>query len=74
LDEDSELKLLSDRIKEYLQKDSITELKPLESSVGDSIKEIIETLSEQWRDNGYHGKGQTAEDIKKNVDDISKRW
>ena len=74
LDSDPELKLLSDRIREFLRKDTITELKPLEQSVVDPKEELLKDLSKKWEDNGYRKKVQTSEDFKSAADSISKRW
>lgn len=74
LERDSELKLLSERIKEYLRKDSITDLKPLEKSIVDPKEEMLKDLSKKWEDNGYRAKVQTSEDFKSTADSISKYW
>ena len=74
LDCDSELKILSDKIKEYLRIDSIIDLKPLEKSIVDPKEEMLQGLSKRWEDNGYRAKVQTTEDFQNAADSISKRW
>lgn len=74
LDGDWELKPLSSKIKEFLSKDNIDDLVPLENAVVDSTKELVGDLSSQWKDNGYVKKEQTQEDVDKIVKGISKLW
>ena len=71
LENDSELKVLSDRIKEFLRKDSIDELSPLEHSVVDPITDTISHLTGKWADSGYHRK---QPEYRETAEDISKLW
>ena len=74
LDRDPELRLLSERVKEYLHSDSIVDLKPLEKAIVDPKEEMLKGLSKKWKDNGYRKNVQTEEDFKSTADSISKRW
>jgi len=74
LDNNKELKPLSSKIKEFLSKDNINDLVPLENAVVDPTIELVDNLSNQWRDNGYAKKVQTKEDIDKIAKEISKLW
>lgn len=71
LDNDSELKPLSGKIKEYLRKDSIMDLKPLEEAIGNSNIGIAETMSKRW---GGRECPKTVPDYTANASNISKKW
>lgn len=74
LESNQELKPLSSKIKEFLSKDNINDLVPLENAVADPTKELVVNLSNQWEDNGYVKKEQKQEDIDKITKEISKLW
>ena len=75
LDKDAELKNLSSRIKEYLRKDNITDIEPLEEAIKDPVQSVVEGMSGKWRDSGYQSpKAQTADDFEEIAKDISGRW
>lgn len=74
LDEDKELQQLSCKIKDFLKKDDINDIEPLEKSIIDPKKILLDSLSKDWKDNGYREKKQFPEDLKKMAEDISKSW
>ena len=74
LDDYDELKPLSSKIKEYLDIDNIDLLEPLEKVIVDSKKEMLSTLSEEWKDNGYVKTTLTKSDLQIIAKIISKNW
>ena len=74
LDNHQELRPLSTKIKEFLDKGSIDELEPLETAVTDTKKALVESLANEWGDNGYVKQVQTPEDLRKIAKEISKLW
>lgn len=74
LDNHQELRPLSTKIKEFLDKDNIDELEPLETAVIDPKKTLVESLANEWGDNGYVKQVQTPEDLRKIAKEISKLW
>ena len=74
LDQDPELKLLSGRLKEFLKKDTILDLKPLEDIIVDPKEEILKAMSEKWMNNEYQKKTQTIDDYVNTAESIAKRW
>lgn len=74
LDTHQDLKPLSSKIKDFLNRNSIEELEPLEKVLIDSKTELIDNLSKEWGDNGYVKKTQTKEDLNKVADEIARLW
>ena len=74
LNKNEELKPLSSKIKEFIDIDNIDLLEPLEKVLVDPRKEILSTLSEEWRDNGYMHSALTQQNIIDIAKSISKDW
>ena len=74
LDTHQDLQPLSSKIKDFLNRNSIEDLEPLEKVIIDPKKELIESLSGEWSDNGYVKNVQTSEDLEKIAKEVSKLW
>lgn len=74
LERDKELHLLSVKIKDYLSKDNIDELEPLEKAIIDNQESIIQNISDKWMDNGYRKAKQSPEHYTNLAENISKNW
>lgn len=74
LDSQQDLQPLSARIREFLHKDSLDELVPLEQAIVDPKELLTATLSKKWQDNGYRKQIQTQQDYKTLAQHISKHW
>ncbi len=66
LSKDSEIKLLVDKILEFLSKKGLNELEPLESAVKDKSRQLTDDLRTKWADNGY------MNPVNVNVSDVAK--
>lgn len=74
LDNNYDLQPLSIKIKEFIDKDCLDDLKPLEVVVIDQQKAIVDNIAEKWGNNGYKKKIQTQKDYSEMANDISERW
>lgn len=72
LSNDSDLQPLVNKIQEFLSKDDLNELQPLEMAVIDQTSLYIDGLREKWKHNGYIKAPPV--DIGRTAMTISKKW
>ena len=58
----------------FLHTDNIDKLEPLEKAIIDPKEQLLNTLSEEWGDNGYVYESQTPEDFRNVANECSKLW
>ncbi|MBD5163313.1 MAG: protein kinase family protein [Bacteroidales bacterium] len=71
---DSELKLLATKLKEYLNKDNINDLEPLEKAIIDPKDKVAKELSGEWEDNGYEPKTQSQNHFNEITQTVRSEW
>ena len=71
LEEDSELKPLSEALRAALRANDIADLLPLEKAIIGRQKALVDDIAGKWKDNGYV---RPRVDYAAAADDIAKRW